>query len=63
MKTTFVRTVVMSLTFAGFAAPSLIHQAPAKTVSSAKVLATASSFSGYPPALCAPSDPSHCGME
>jgi hypothetical protein len=53
----------MSLTFAGFAAPSLIHQAPAKTVSSAKVLATASSFSGYPPALCAPSDPSHCGME
>jgi hypothetical protein len=63
MKTTFVRTIVMSLTFAGFAAPSLITKTPAKTVSHVNVLATASSFSGYPLPLCAPSDPSHCGME
>lgn len=63
MKTTFVRTVVMSLFFAGFAAPSLLNQAPAKTVSSAKVLATASSFAGIPAPLCAPSDPTHCGMD
>lgn len=62
MKTTFIRTIVMSLTFAGFAAPSLITKAPAKTVSPAKVLATGSNFSGYPLPLCAPSDPSYCGM-
>jgi hypothetical protein len=63
MKTTFVRTVVMALAFAGFVAPSLVTNAPAKTVSPAKVLASASSFTGYPVPLCVPSDPSHCGMD
>lgn len=63
MKTTFVRTLVMSLTFAGFAAPSLITKAPAKTVSPAQVLSTASGFSGYPPPLCLPSSGDVCGMQ
>lgn len=58
MKSTFVRVFVMTLAFAGFSASSYISKAPAKTIS------TASSFvsSGMPVPMCAPSDPSHCGM-
>jgi hypothetical protein len=63
MKTTFVRTIVMSLTFAGFAAPSLITKAPAKTVSPEKVLSTSSSFVGMPAPMCLPSSGDVCGMQ
>lgn len=61
MKTTAIRAIVMSLTLAGFAATALPTKAPAKTTAS--VLSSASNFSGFPAPLCAPSDPSHCGMQ
>ena len=49
MKSTFVRAVVLTLTVAGLAAPSMTS---AKTVAPAK--AVTSSFSGYPTPLCMP---------
>jgi hypothetical protein len=58
MKSTFVRAVVMTLTVAGLAAPSMTSAktaAPAKTVSS--------SFSGYPMPLCMPGSGNYCGMQ
>ena len=58
MKTTFVRAIVMTLTVAGLAAPSMTSAktaAPAKTVTS--------SFSGYPTPLCPPSSGQFCGMQ
>jgi hypothetical protein len=58
MKTTFVRAIVMTLSVAGLAAPSMTSaktSAPAKTVSS--------SFSGYPMPLCLPGSGNYCGMQ
>ena len=58
MKTTFVRAVVLSLTVAGLAAPSMTSAktaAPAKTVSS--------NFTGYPVPVCLPSSGDVCGMQ
>jgi hypothetical protein len=58
MKSTFVRAVVLSLTVAGLAAPSMTH---AKTAAPAK--AVSSSFSGYPTPLCMPGTGNYCGMQ
>jgi hypothetical protein len=58
MKTTFVRAIVMSLTFAGLVAPSMTSGktlAPAKTVTS--------SFTGQPIPLCLPGSGDYCGMQ
>lgn len=63
MKTTFVRTAVMTLAFAGFIAPSVAKKATAKPVSAAKVLSTSSNFSGYPSPLCLPGSGNYCGMQ
>jgi len=63
MKTTFVRTAVMTLAFAGFLAPTIAKNAPAKTVSSAKVLSTSSSFVGVPAPMCLPGTGDYCGMK
>lgn len=59
MKTTFVRAVVLTLTFAGLTAPSLT----AKTSAPTKAIATSSNFSGYPSPLCLPSSGNVCGMQ
>jgi hypothetical protein len=58
MKTTFVRAIVMTLTVAGLAAPSMTS---AKTAAPAK--AVTSSFSGYPTPLCMPGTGNYCGMQ
>jgi len=63
MKTTFVRTAVMTLAFAGFLAPTIAKNAPAKTVSAAKVLSTSSSFVGVPAPMCLPSSGDTCGLK
>jgi hypothetical protein len=63
MKTTFVRTAVMTLAFAGFIAPSVARKASAKPVSAAKVLSTSSSFVGYPAPMCLPSSGNYCGLQ
>jgi hypothetical protein len=58
MKSTFVRAIVLTLTVAGLAAPSMTSAktaAPAKTVTS--------SFTGYPVPLCMPSSGNVCGMQ
>jgi hypothetical protein len=57
MKSTFVRAIVLTLTVAGLAAPSMTS---AKTVAPAK---TASSFSGYPSPLCLPGSGNYCGLQ
>ncbi|HEY4009018.1 MAG TPA: hypothetical protein VGM11_02625 [Acidobacteriaceae bacterium] len=56
MKTTFVRAVVLTLTFAGLTAPSIT----AKTVAPSKTVV--SSFSPYPLPMCLPSSGDVCGM-
>ena len=58
MKSTFVRAVVLTLTVAGLAAPSMTS---AKTVAPAK--AVTSSFSGYPTPLCMPGTGNYSGMQ
>ena len=58
MKTTFVRAIVMSLTFAGLVAPTMTS---AKTVAPVKTVST--SFSGYPSPLCPPSSGQYCGLQ
>ena len=58
MKTTFVRAIVLSLTFAGLVAPSMTS---AKTVAPAKT--ATSSFSGYPSPLCMPGSGNYCGLQ
>jgi hypothetical protein len=58
MKTTFVRTVVLTLTFAGLTAPSLTS---AKTVAPTKAIS--SNFTPYPVPLCLPSSGDVCGMQ
>ena len=63
MKTTFFRAAVMTLAFAGFIAPSVAKKAAAKPVSSAKVLSTSGSYSGYPTPLCLPGSGNYCGMQ
>lgn len=60
MKTTFVRTVVLTLTFAGLTAPSLTS---AKTVAPIKAISVSSNFTGMPVPLCLPSSGNVCGME
>ena len=60
---TIVRSIVMTLAFAGFIAPTVAKNAPAKTVSSAKVLSTSSSFVGMPAPMCLPSSGDVCGMD
>ena len=56
MKTTLVRLSVLAIAFAGFAASSVVSHSQ----SSNHTVASASFPSSMP--LCAPSDPSHCGM-
>jgi hypothetical protein len=58
MKSTFVRAIVLTLTVAGLAAPSMTS---AKTVAPAKT--ASSSFSGYPVPLCMPGSGNYCGMQ
>jgi hypothetical protein len=58
MKTTFVRAIVMSLTFAGLVAPSMTS---AKTPAPAKT--TMTSFTGQPVPLCWPGSGDYCGMQ
>jgi hypothetical protein len=58
MKSTFVRAIVLTLTVAGLAAPSMTS---AKTVAPAK--AVTSSFAGYPVPLCMPGSGNYCGMQ
>lgn len=58
MKITLVRLSVLALAFVGFAASSVISQSQDST----KHVATAQ-VSMMPVPLCAPSDPTHCGME
>ena len=58
MKSTFVRALVLTLTIAGLAAPSMTS---AKTVAPAKTVS--SSFSGYPVPLCMPGSGNYCGMQ
>jgi Na+/H+ antiporter NhaC len=58
MKSTFVRAIVLTLTVAGLAAPSMTS---AKTVAPAKTVT--SSFTGYPVPLCMPSSGNVCGMQ
>ena len=58
MKSTFVRAIVLTLTVAGLAAPSMTS---AKTVAPAK--AVSSNFSGYPTPLCWPGSGNYCGMQ
>ncbi|HXS11568.1 MAG TPA: hypothetical protein VN734_02620 [Acidobacteriaceae bacterium] len=60
MKTTFVRAVVLTLTVAGLAAPSMTS---AKTTTSSKALSTSSSWSGYPTPICLPGSGNYCGMQ
>jgi hypothetical protein len=59
MKTTFVRAVVLTITFAGLTAPSLT----AKTVAPTKAIATSSSFVGMPAPMCWPGTGNYCGMQ
>lgn len=59
MKTTLVRAVVLTLTFAGLTAPSLTG----KTVSTAKSVTPATSFVGMPTPMCLPSSGNYCGMQ
>ena len=58
MKSTFVRAIVLTLSVAGLAAPSMTS---AKTVAPAK--AVSSSFSGSPSPLCLPGSGNYCGMQ
>ena len=58
MKSTFVRALVLTLSVAGLAAPSMTS---AKTVAPAK--AVSSSFSGYPMPMCTPGSGNYCGMQ
>lgn len=57
MKSTFVRAIVLTITVAGLAAPSMTS---AKTT---KPLSTASHWFGAPTPLCAPSSGQFCGMQ
>jgi hypothetical protein len=57
MKSTFVRAIVLTLSVAGLAAPSM---SSAKTVAPAK--SVSSSFSGYPMPMCDPGSGNYCGM-
>jgi len=59
MKTTFVRAVVLTLTFAGLTVPTLT----AKTVAPTKSVSTTTSWCGYPTPLCAPNSGNYCGMQ
>lgn len=61
MKTTFVRTVVMTLAFAGLVAPSMTPAKTAQTVAPAKTVT--SSFTGMPVPLCWPGSGNYCGMQ
>lgn len=63
MKTAFFRIAVMTLAFAGFVAPSVAKNAPAKTVTPVKALSTSSSFVGMPAPMCLPSSGQTCGMD
>ena len=55
MKTNLIRAFVVALAFAGFSASS-VSAKTATTVSTKTVNVT-------PTPLCAPSDPTHCGMD
>jgi hypothetical protein len=58
MKNTFVRLFVLSLAVAGFGSASI--SAHARTVKAASVAPVSIIGSQT---LCAPSDPSHCGLQ
>jgi hypothetical protein len=59
MKTNLIRLFVLTLTIAGFSAATV--SAHARTTTKASV-APLSVVGGSSP-LCAPSDPSHCGLD
>ena len=59
MKTTIVRLSVLALAFTGFAASSVVsHARKSAPVVTPVVVATI-----YSAPLCAPHDPSRCGMD
>jgi hypothetical protein len=59
MKITAIRLFVLSLAVAGFGSASVsAHARTAKNVAVAPV-----SVAGGSQTLCAPSDPSHCGLQ
>ena len=58
MKSTFVRAIVLTLTVAGLAAPSMTS---AKTVAPVKTVS--SSFTGQPVPLCWPGSGDYCGLQ
>ena len=60
MKSTFVRAIVLTLSVAGLAAPSMTS---AKTTMAHKALSTSSSWAGYPTPLCMPGSGNYCGMQ
>jgi hypothetical protein len=59
MKTNLIRLSVLTLTLTGFAAASV--SAHARTMNKASVAPL--SVVGGSTTLCAPSDPSHCGLD
>jgi hypothetical protein len=59
MKNNLVRLFVLSLAVAGFGSASI--SAHARTVTKASVAPV--SVAGGSQTLCAPSDPSHCGLQ
>lgn len=61
MKTALVRAFVFTLVFTGLAAASTVSSR-AISDSSTKVMAKGGN-SSLPTPMCAPSDPSHCGMD
>jgi hypothetical protein len=58
METTLIRAFVLMLALTGFGSSSV-----SSTPGSSAAHVHANSMAGVPAALCAPSDPSHCGMD
>jgi hypothetical protein len=59
MKNTFIRVFVLTLAVAGFGAATVASHAR----TTVKVAVAPVSVIGGSMSLCAPSDPSHCGMD
>jgi hypothetical protein len=59
MKSTIIRTFVLTLAVAGFGAATVSSHARATTTKAS--IAPLPSSGGTP--TCAPSDPSHCGLD
>ena len=57
MKTTLIRTAVMTIALAGLVAPSITNAKTTKTVT------TQTAWCGYPMPLCLPGSGNYCGMQ